>query len=65
MDQNNSVEYLKAKLSLEPKSTKIGQAMYAKPKHLTLNAGGKFSPANPTSVTFSCSQDLEKKLWMI
>lgn len=29
--------------------------------HLTLNGGGKFSPSNPTGITFSRSQDLEKK----
>lgn len=28
--------------------------------HLTLNGGGKFSPSNPTGITFSHSQDLEK-----
>lgn len=34
---DTSVEYLKAVLSLELRPTKTGQAMYAKPKHLTLN----------------------------
>lgn len=54
------MKYLKVELSLEPKPTKIGQDMYAKRKHLTLNASGKFSASNPTSIPFSHSQDLEK-----